>query len=42
MEGKYRWMATDIYGDLPPKYRDYEKNLPKMQPPEDLLAQPVK
>lgn len=29
MDGKYRWLAMDVYNDLPPKYRDYAKNLPK-------------
>ncbi len=29
LEGKYRWLAElDAYKGLPPKYRDYEKNLP--------------
>lgn len=26
MEGKFRWMAKDVYGDVPVKYRDYAKN----------------
>ncbi|MCX8064361.1 MAG: acyl-CoA dehydrogenase family protein [Candidatus Hydrogenedentes bacterium] len=28
LEGKYRWLVFDTYSGLPPKYRDYEKNLP--------------
>ncbi|HPO13679.1 MAG TPA: acyl-CoA dehydrogenase family protein [Candidatus Hydrogenedentes bacterium] len=27
MDGKYNWLATDVYMDLPPSYRDYAKNL---------------
>ncbi|MBI2432840.1 MAG: hypothetical protein HYV26_08220, partial [Candidatus Hydrogenedentes bacterium] len=26
MAGKLRWLATDVYQDLPPGYRDYAKN----------------
>jgi alkylation response protein AidB-like acyl-CoA dehydrogenase len=26
MDGDLEWMAFDTYGDLPPAYRDYEKN----------------
>ena len=36
MDGKYRWLAIDVYNDLPPKYRDYAKNLPKATAAEDL------
>jgi len=28
MEGKYDWMATDVFGDLPAKYRDWEEQNP--------------
>ncbi|HOV33045.1 MAG TPA: acyl-CoA dehydrogenase family protein [Candidatus Hydrogenedens sp.] len=35
LDGKYRWLSFDIYPGLPPKYRDYEKNFPKFESPED-------
>ena len=28
MDRKYDWLATDVYDDVPPKYRDYAKNIP--------------
>jgi len=36
MAGKLRWLAQDIYEDLPPGYRDFEKNLPQVQAAEDV------
>jgi hypothetical protein len=30
MDRKYAWLATDVYDDVPPKYRDYPKNTPAM------------
>lgn len=36
MDGKYRWLAMDVYNEIPPKYRDYEKNLPKPTNAEDM------
>lgn len=36
MEGKFRWLAKDIYADLPPAYRDFEKNLKVPQAAEDM------
>ncbi len=38
MEGKYRWMCTDIYEDLPTAYQDYEKNLPNVPEAEELAT----
>ncbi len=35
MEGKYSWLVSDVYTELPPKYRDYEKNLDRAQAFED-------
>lgn len=35
LDGKYRWLSFDIYSGLPPKYRDYEKNFPKFEVPEN-------
>lgn len=35
LDGKYRWLSFDIYSGLPPKYRDYEKNFPKFEAPEN-------
>ena len=35
MAGKYRWMAKDVYGDLPPGYRDFEKNQYQPKASED-------
>ncbi|MFP4502314.1 MAG: acyl-CoA dehydrogenase family protein [Candidatus Hydrogenedentota bacterium] len=35
MEGKYDWLATDVYGELPPSVRDWEKNAPKVMAAED-------
>ena len=38
MEGKIRWIAKDVYGDVPVKYRDYAKNQYQAQGAEDLAA----
>lgn len=38
MEGKLRWMAKDVYGDVPVKYRDYAKNTYVGKGAEDLAA----
>ena len=35
MEGKYDWMGSDIFGDLPAAYRDWESKQPKTQARED-------
>lgn len=39
MEGKFRWMVKDVYADLPPAYRDFQKNLKVPKAAED--AQPA-
>lgn len=36
MSGKFRWMATDIFNDLPRKYRNYADNQYKSTGAEDL------
>lgn len=38
MEGRFDWLAVDVYDELPPKYRDYEKNAPKTMAAEDMSA----
>lgn len=38
MDGKYDWLAMDVYGDLPPAYRDYLKNAPQPHAVEDMAA----
>ncbi len=38
LDGKYEWMATDIYGDLPPGYRNFADNQVEIQAPEDMAA----
>jgi alkylation response protein AidB-like acyl-CoA dehydrogenase len=35
MDGKYDWMATDVFGDLPAAYRDWESKTPVPQAAED-------
>ncbi len=35
MDGKYDWMATDVFGDLPAPYRDWESKTPVPQAAED-------
>jgi len=39
MEGKYRWMLTDIYDDLPPRYRRGSVESPPEKNKQELLAQ---
>lgn len=38
MEGRYRWMIRDVYEDLPPAYRDYQKNLYHPKAIEDQVS----
>lgn len=38
MEGKFRWIAKDVYGDVPVKYRDYAKNTYQAKGAEDLTT----
>jgi hypothetical protein len=38
MQGKLRWLCTDIFGELPPKYRDYAEKGQKATSPEDMVA----
>jgi alkylation response protein AidB-like acyl-CoA dehydrogenase len=38
MEGRYDWLVTDVYNDLPPSVRDWEKNAPKPHKVEDMTA----
>ena len=40
MDGKYAWLATDVYDGVPPKYRDYQKNAPKPHKVEDMQEAP--
>ncbi len=40
MDGKYAWLANDIYDGVPPKYRDYAKNAPKPHKVEDMQEAP--
>ncbi len=42
LDGKYRWLSFDIYSGLPPKYRDYEKNFPKFEAPENSKEEDIK
>jgi alkylation response protein AidB-like acyl-CoA dehydrogenase len=41
MEGKYNWMASDVFGDLPPKYRDWEQQVPSLARHEERAAETV-
>jgi alkylation response protein AidB-like acyl-CoA dehydrogenase len=41
MEGKYDWMGTDIFGDLPAAYRDWESKTPVPQAAEDRGLSPA-
>jgi len=35
MEGKFRWLAKDVFTDLPRAYRNYAENQPKVSSAED-------
>ena len=38
MEGKLRWLCTDIFGELPAKYRDYAEKGRQATSPEDVVV----
>lgn len=41
MAGKYRWLARDVFEELPTAYRDYADNLPKVPSAEEATAATV-
>ena len=38
MEGKLRWLCTDVFGDIPPQYRDYAEQGDGAKSPEDIVT----
>ena len=36
MEGRYDWLVDDVYNELPPSVRDWQKNAPKPHKVEDM------